>query len=265
MQAMGQDQAGVAAGTGVQPGAATDFFGPFFNQDTCMRVAFPALTDLLKSISVRPLFGLLAGLALGLSGCQTAPPTNGVHVSTTPLPPQAIEPPPDVPAPTARDWPEPPPTSTHAPTPPQRPDRAQTASSSPARPTSNPTRVVRLPTVSAPTTGPLLDGRNIPAVKQLLAQARAQLQQAQLDQAEQSLRQVQRLAPQNPGLYAYLSELYLRRQQPDLAESAGRRGLLYAQGKPQQKAFWQLILLAAQAQRDPAKITQAQTALAGLD
>lgn len=185
---------------------------------------------------------LILPLAL-LAGCQTAPVSP--PPSTSPAPPApAVQAPLPAPAPPkVRPQPLPPPVT---------------------RPAPPPRRILRLPAVLQPRAAAPLDGQNVPAVQQLIGQAKAQLQAGQLDTAEQTLRQLQRLAPENPALYAYLSELFLRRQQPDLAETAARRGLLYARSPAQQKAFWQLVLLAAQQQQDASKVAEAQRQMAQL-
>jgi predicted Zn-dependent protease len=179
---------------------------------------------------------LILPLAL-LAGCQTAPVS----------PPGAGSLPPAATAPVLpQTQPE------------QRPQHERLPTAPPPR------RILRLPAVLQPRAAAPLDGQNVPAVQQLIGQAKAQLQAGQLDTAEQTLRQLQRLAPENPALYAYLSELFLRRQQPDLAETAARRGLLYARSPAQQKAFWQLVLLAAQQQQDAHKTAEAQRQMAQL-
>lgn len=183
---------------------------------------------------------LILPLAL-LAGCQTAP----------------VSPPGAGSLPPAATAPVPPPVLPQA-QPEQRPQHERLPTAPPPR------RILRLPAVLQPRAAAPLDGQNIPAVQQLIGQAKAQLQAGQLDTAEQTLRQLQRLAPENPALYAYLSELFLRRQQPDLAETAARRGLLYARSPAQQKAFWQLVLLAAQQQQDAHKTAEAQRQMAQL-
>lgn len=186
---------------------------------------------------------------LWLAGCQTAPQ----RPLSTQLPPTPVgqsphdaSPAPAVPAPALPpgDY------SGRTPFPEELPPATTT-------PTPAPKRILRLPAVLQPK-APAASRATLPAVQNLINQAKAQLQAGQLDQAEQTLRQVQRMAPQHPALYAYLAELFLRRQQPDLADAAARRGLLYAQSPAQQKAFWQLVLMAAQQLKDAEKINEAQ-------
>lgn len=112
------------------------------------------------------------------------------------------------------------------------------------------------------TNTPRRDGHNMPVVTSLIDQAKQQLRQNKLDDAEQSLKSAQRLAPENPALYAYFTEIALKRQQGAQAEAAARRGLLLATSSAQKKAFWQLILQAGRMQNKTATIVEAERQLA---
>jgi Tfp pilus assembly protein PilF len=108
------------------------------------------------------------------------------------------------------------------------------------------------------------DGRTIPAVTHLLALGRQQLSEHQWDNAEQSFTQAQRLAPNNPAVYAYLSSIALQQQQAKRAEAMARHGLMLTRYATQQKAFWQLIQLAGQQQRLSAVVLEAEREIAKL-
>lgn len=112
------------------------------------------------------------------------------------------------------------------------------------------------------TNTPRRDGHNMPVVTSLIEQARQHLRQNKLDDAEQSLKNAQRLAPENPALYAYFAEIALKRQQGAQAEAAARRGLLLAKSPVQKKAFWQLILQAGRMQNKTSTIVEAERQLA---
>ncbi|MEY4516228.1 MAG: hypothetical protein RL180_574 [Pseudomonadota bacterium] len=107
-------------------------------------------------------------------------------------------------------------------------------------------------------------GRHIPAVTHLLTLGRQQLAANQLDNAEQSFTQAQRLAPNNPAVYAYLSNIALQQQQGKRAEAMARHGLILTRYAAQQKAFWQLIQLAGQQQRLSAVVLEAEREMAKL-
>lgn len=102
------------------------------------------------------------------------------------------------------------------------------------------------------------DGRNIPVVHSLIEQAKQQLRQNNIDNAEQSLTQAQRLAPENPAIYAYFTEIALLRKNGAQAEAMARRGVLLATSNAQRKAFWQLVLQAAELQKNLLGINEAR-------
>lgn len=108
----------------------------------------------------------------------------------------------------------------------------------------------------------LRDGHNMPAVTHLISQAKIMMEQGRIDIAEQQLTRAQRMAPDNTAVYAYLSNIALQRKNGAQAEAMARRGLLVASNPTQQKAFWQLILLAAQQQGNARTENEAQIAIA---
>lgn len=108
------------------------------------------------------------------------------------------------------------------------------------------------------------DGHNMPAVTHLISQAKIMMDQGHLEVAEQQLTRAQRMAPDNTAVYAYLSNIALQRKNGAQAEAMARRGLLVASNTAQQKAFWQLILLAAQQQGSSRSENEARSAIARL-
>lgn len=188
-------------------------------------------------------------IASTLTACQQLPVT-----SQTPPPKRTIiviTPPPEVPVTPKGALPE------IA----QGAIKSEPLPSTPERPTL--TAPIQPPIPMQPKTNtPRRDGHNMPVVTSLIDQAKQQLRQNKLDDAEQSLKSAQRLAPENPALYAYFSEIALKRQQGAQAEAAARRGLLLATSNAQKKAFWQLILQAGRMQHKTATIMEAERQLA---
>lgn len=105
----------------------------------------------------------------------------------------------------------------------------------------------------------LRDGSNIPAFSKLMTQAHQQIQANQLNAAEQTLIQAQRMAPQSAAVYARLSEVALKKRQGSNAEAMARKGLMLTNNPRQQHAFWQLILASAELQNNAALASQART------
>lgn len=105
----------------------------------------------------------------------------------------------------------------------------------------------------------LRDGSNIPAFTKLMAQAHQQIQANQLNAAEQTLIQAQRMAPQSAAVYARLSEVALKKRQGSNAEAMARKGLMLTSSPRQQHAFWQLILASAELQNNAALAGQARS------
>lgn len=105
----------------------------------------------------------------------------------------------------------------------------------------------------------LRDGSNIPAFSKLMAQAQQQIQANQLNAAEQTLIQAQRMAPQSAAVYARLSEVALKKRQGGNAEAMARKGLMLTSNPRQQHAFWQLILASAELQNNAALAGQARS------
>jgi hypothetical protein len=109
----------------------------------------------------------------------------------------------------------------------------------------------------------LRDGHNIPLVQRLMVQGLQQLKLGQLDNAEESFVQVQRIAPQYSSVYARLSEVALKRKDGASAEVMARRGLVLARSPQQKLGFWQLIALAGAMQNKPNVVNEANGHLQG--
>lgn len=110
--------------------------------------------------------------------------------------------------------------------------------------------VITHPVIMKPVTAPqpvkpLADGRNMPAVQNLLASANQSLQQGDFEEAAVSLERAQRLAPQSATVYQKLAEVRLQQTRFSEAEQLARKGLSYAQGNAQQAALWRLVAQAA--------------------
>lgn len=121
-----------------------------------------------------------------------------------------------------------------------------------------------LPSIVTPPPTPqpkvtLRDGSNIPAYGMLMNKAQQQIQANQLESAEQTLIQAQRMAPQSATVYAYLSEIAIKKRQGSNAEAMARKGLMLANSPKQQHAFWQLISISAELQNNAALAGQAKT------
>ena len=110
----------------------------------------------------------------------------------------------------------------------------------------------------------LRDGHNIPLVQRLMAQGLQQLNLGQLDNAEESFVQVQRIAPQYSSVYARLSQVALKRKDGASAEVMARRGLVLAKSPQQKLGFWQLIALAGAMQNKPNVVNEANGHIQGL-
>ncbi len=177
---------------------------------------------------------LMVGMLL-LAGCQSAPPVVMQH---TPLP--ALNPIPATPKP--------------------KPKTATTAQPEFGYP---PLQSQNLPPPYTPAQPQvnLRDGHDIPLVQSLMSQGLQQLQQGQLDNAEEIFDRVQRIAPQYSSVYARLSEVALRKKDGATAEGMARRGLVFAKSAQQRAGFWQLISLAGTLQNKPDVVNEAKTHL----
>lgn len=111
---------------------------------------------------------------------------------------------------------------------------------------------------------PSQDGRNIPAFKSLIQQTQQSFQRGQLEAAEKSAMQAQRLAPQAAETYMYLAMIANQEKQPKNAESLARRGLTYARTTTMQRQLWQIILKSAQLQQNSVLQKEAQSRLQSL-
>ena len=108
------------------------------------------------------------------------------------------------------------------------------------------------------------DGRETPAVKNLLQATKTAFQQGKWSEAEKYALHVQRLAPQSNEGYYWLAEIALKQNKASNAESLARRGLSYAQTPSAKKQLWQVILKSGQIQKNTALIQEAQARLKAL-
>ena len=108
------------------------------------------------------------------------------------------------------------------------------------------------------------DGRQLPAFQKLMQKTQLAYKQGKWNEAEAAALQAQRLAPQSAETFLYLALIAHKKNQPANAKALAQRGLSYAQTKPMKKQLWQVILKAAQQQKDQKTIQQAQKALKGL-
>ena len=108
------------------------------------------------------------------------------------------------------------------------------------------------------------DGRQLPAFQKLMQKTQLAYKQGKWNEAEAAALQAQRLAPQSAETFLYLALIANKNNQPANAKALAQRGLSYAQTNPMKKQLWQVILKAAQQQKDQKTIQQAQKALKGL-
>ena len=115
-------------------------------------------------------------------------------------------------------------------------------------PTTIFTPVKPTPPVVAQPIRQLADGRDMPAVRNLLASAQNSLQQGRPEDAASSLERAQRLAPQSAAVYQKLAEVRLQQNRAVEAEQLARKGVAYAHNNSQQAALWRLVAIAADRQ-----------------
>lgn len=108
------------------------------------------------------------------------------------------------------------------------------------------------------------DGRQLPAFQKLMQKTQLAYKQGKWNEAEAAALQAQRLAPQSAETFLYLALIANKNNQPANAKALAQRGLSYAQTNAMKKQLWQVILKAAQQQKDQKTIQQAQKALKGL-
>ncbi len=180
---------------------------------------------------------IIIGLVLGLVGCQSAPPVV-IPPKVQPPKPQVQKPKPTSPTTAQPEFGYPPLQSQNLPTTP-------------------------LPPAPAPPQVALRDGHDIPLVQSLMTQGQQQLQQGQLDNAEETFDRVQRIAPQFSSVYARLSEVALKKKDGATAEGMARRGLVLAKSPQQKNGFWQLIALAGALQNKADVVNEAKGHLQG--
>ena len=106
------------------------------------------------------------------------------------------------------------------------------------------TPVKPTPPVVAQPIRQLADGRDMPAVQNLLASAQNSLQQGRPEDAASSLERAQRLAPQSAAVYQKLAEVRLQQHRAVEAEQLARKGVAYAHNNSQQAALWRLVAIA---------------------
>lgn len=105
------------------------------------------------------------------------------------------------------------------------------------------------------------DGSNIPAFNLLIKTGIKQLRSGQLNRAQQTFTKAQRLGPQSPAVYMYLSEIAIKKKQGTQAENLARRGLLVSRSKRYDKALWQMVLISAKMRNRSATVKEAQAQL----
>ena len=110
------------------------------------------------------------------------------------------------------------------------------------------TPVKPTPPVVAQPIRQLADGRDMPAVQNLLASAQNSLQQGRPEDAASSLERAQRLAPQSAAVYQKLAEVRLQQHRAVEAEQLARKGVAFAHNNSQQAALWRLVAIAADRQ-----------------
>ena len=115
-------------------------------------------------------------------------------------------------------------------------------------PTTILTPVKPTPPVVAQPIRQLADGRDMPAVQNLLASAQNSLQQGRPEDAASSLERAQRLAPQSAAVYQKLAEVRLQQNRAVEAEQLARKGVAFAHNNSQQAALWRLVAIAADRQ-----------------
>ena len=123
-------------------------------------------------------------------------------------------------------------------------------SDAPSEPIPTPilTPVKPAPPLVAQPVRQLADGRDMPAVQNLLASAQNSLQQGKPEDAASSLERAQRLAPQSAPVYQKLAEVRLQQNRVVEAEQLARKGVAYAHNNSQQAALWRLVAIAADRQ-----------------
>jgi predicted Zn-dependent protease len=93
----------------------------------------------------------------------------------------------------------------------------------------------------------------------LLTTAQQQQGSGDLNGAASSLERAQRIAPREPQVLYRLAEVRLAQGDAAQAEQLARRGLTYANGRPQlQAGLWELIAQSREKQGDPQGAAQAR-------
>ena len=210
-----------------------------------MKKAFTMNKSVLVNVAQRPKYYVFWFTVLMLAGCQAPTPGNKPALTTV-VTTRPVE---------------------KAPLPSKDTEAKRTALPDYAEPSIKtktlPNIVTPVKTVQPKVT--LRDGNNIPAFGMLLNKAQQQMKANQLNAAEQTLIQAQRMAPQSATVYAYLSEIAIKKRQGANAEAMARKGLMLANSAKQQHAFWLLILISAGLQNNAALASQAKSQMQQLD
>lgn len=104
----------------------------------------------------------------------------------------------------------------------------------------------------------LKDGQGVPAYQNLMQSYLKNLRQNNLKEAENSLIQAQRIAPQSAEVYRELARLANLRKQGSSAEAFARKGLSFAQNNTIRKQLWEQILESAKLRNNANLARQAQ-------
>lgn len=104
----------------------------------------------------------------------------------------------------------------------------------------------------------LKDGQGVPAYQNLMQSYLKNLRQNNLKEAESSLIQAQRIAPQSAEVYRELARLANLRKQGSSAEAFARKGLSFAQNNTIRKQLWEQILESAKLRNNANLARQAQ-------
>ncbi|QIO05470.1 tetratricopeptide repeat protein [Acinetobacter shaoyimingii] len=123
---------------------------------------------------------------------------------------------------------------------------------------------VIIPPQQKKTTQTFDDGRNLPAFKKLIQQTQSAYKSGKWTEAEQAALQAQRIAPQSAETYMYLALVANNTNQAKKADALARRGLSYAQSNAMKRQLWQIVLKAAQNNKDATSLKEAQAQIKAL-
>lgn len=97
-----------------------------------------------------------------------------------------------------------------------------------------------------------------PAYHELIARTKDAYVKQQWDEAEKYALQTQRISPQSPENYYYLSRIATHKKNYSSAEAFARRGLSYAKTAQMKKLLWSSIAEIGRAQKNSALTLNAQ-------